>query len=117
MNCKSCYDEVIKFVSEAESRLGVGFSLNEARSKRLKSVCAAIDTLITKLEFDYYEVAVDDTDKRLTVSLFCDEIILEGDQAKKFFSLIKQIDSFAFAKSKDDGIRIDLNIDELWVGK
>lgn len=105
MNYKSCYDEVIKLASDAESRFGESFAINEEKNNRLGSICAAIDKLITKLEFDYYEVAVDDTDKRLTVSLFCDEIILDGDHARQFFCLIKKMDSFSFTKSKDDGIR------------
>lgn len=112
---KNCYTEVIGLVKEAETRFASSFTVDKEVEQKLKSVCSDIDEIITKLEFDYYEVAVDDTIKRLTISLFGDEIILEGKQMKLFFALTNKLNSFSFSKTKEDGLRIDLNIDGLWV--
>ena len=117
MSEKSCYTEVVGLVKEAELRFASNFAVDKKVEQKMKAICTDIDKMITKLEFGYYKVAIDDTDKRLTVSLFCDEIILEGEQSQLFCSLVKKISSFSFVKSEDGGIRIDLNIDGLWAGK
>lgn len=117
MSEKNCYTEVVGLVKEAELRFASSFAVDKRVEQKLKAICSDIDKMITKFQFDYYEVAVDDTIKRLTVSLFGDEIILEGEQMKSFFALAKKLSSFSFSKSKDGGLRIDLNIDGLWVGK
>lgn len=114
---KNCYTEVVGLVKEAELRFASRFAVDKKVEQKLKAICSDIDKMITKLEFDYYEVAIDDTIKRLTVSLFGDEVILEGEQMESFFILARKLSSFSFSKSKDDGLRIDLNIDGLWVSK
>ena len=114
MSENNCYDEVISLIKEAERRFAGSIAVDKNIEQKLKAVCSGIDEMINKSEFDYYEVVIDDTIKRLTFSLFGDEIILEGEQMKSFLAVAKNLSSFSFVKSKEDGLRVDLNIDGLW---
>lgn len=117
MMLDNCYSSVLKLISEASRRFGNQFCVNKAKAENLEEVCEIIEELISEFECEHFDATVNDEEKSLTLSVWYDDIILQGGSSHSFFSLIKMLDSFSFSKSNEDSLRIDMNINRLWVEK
>lgn len=107
--CKGFVDDLL---SEAVAEFSPAYTLRKSAQERLDKVCELVDALAEELDCESVDVSVNTSNKRLTIMVICDDIILENN-AHPFFELIKVLDSFAFSKCKEF-LRIELNIDGLW---
>lgn len=52
--------------------------------------------------------------KVLTISIFCDEVILENGRENGFCKLLQEVTSFSISKAAEDTLRLDMNIAGVW---
>lgn len=116
MENTGCYESVIELVNEATNLLS-GYALNQEKRETLGTICETIDKLICELEsFECVNGSIDDTTKRLSISILCDDAIFQHGRESVFFTLIKMLSSFSFSKA-GYRLQINLNIDGLWEKK
>ena len=117
MEYTGCYESVLEIVDEGTSRFG-GYELNKEKCEALSSICEAADKLFGEMEdCECVTASVDDTTKRITISLLCDDVIFQHGRESVFFTLIQMLSSFSFSKAKGGLLQIDLNIDGVWEKK
>lgn len=114
MDFKGCRSAVMELVDEASKEFGSKYVLNQAQFDKLDGICDGVDKLIEDFDCEYFDVSVDDITKQFTIEVVCDEVIFEHGRSHEFFKLIQLLSSFSFSKKGREGIRIALNIDNMW---
>lgn len=109
--CKPFVDEVIE---ESTKEFGTAYVLQPKVRDRLYAACEVVDEIVPELDCDVVDVSVNTSSKQFTIMIVCDDMVLEHGRTHKFFQLIKMVNSFAFSKSGQESLRIELNIDGLW---
>lgn len=109
--CKPFVDEVIE---ESTKEFGAAYALQSKVLDRLYVACELVDEIVPELDCDAVDVSVNTSNKQFTIMVICDDMVLEHGRTHKFFQLIKMANSFAFSKSGQESLRIELNIDGLW---
>lgn len=109
--CKPFVDEVIE---ESAKEFGAAYVLQPKVRDRLYAACEVVDEIVPELDCDVVDVSVNTSSKQFTIMIVCDDMVLEHGRTHKFFQLIKMVNSFAFSKSGQESLRIELNIDGLW---
>lgn len=113
----SCYSLVMELINEMSLKDSHSTPLNQERFKFIDHICELVDSLICGFECRCVRANINDITYGLTISIWCDELILQGEISNDFFSLIKMISSFSVSKSQDDDLRIGFNIDDIWMVK
>lgn len=81
MNCKKLAEIV---TDEASAQFAPLLKENPQRKQFLKACCDEIDTLVPMIDADSLSVEVDDVETTVTISMECDEIIMESDRHKLY---------------------------------
>lgn len=110
----TCRNEVMSFIDEASKDFGAQYILNKEQADKLDSICDSVDKFIEDFDCEYFDVSVDDITKQFTISIVCDEMILEHGRSNEFFKLIQMLSSFSFSKKGREGICVAMNIDNMW---
>lgn len=114
MEYKPCYNEVTSIIFDASKQFGRDYVLQEGKFGRLRDICVIIDELAQELDAEALDVSIDEYSRRLSISIECEEMVLEYGRTSDFFKLIKMVDSFSFSKAGDDLMRVDFNIERMW---
>ena len=109
-----CYDSVMEIVDEGAKEFAATHTPNEEKKAVLGDVCEAVDNFVGEIDCNFVDVSVNSNSKQLTIDIGCDDIILHGGRDSQFFTLIQMVDSFSFSKTKNGGLCIALNVDNVW---
>lgn len=113
----SCYSLLMELINERNLNDNHSTPLNQERFESIDHICELVDSLIYQFRCRCVEADIDDATHVLTISIWCDEIVLVGEKSNDFFSLIQMISSFSASKSQDGDLRIDFNINDIWTVK
>lgn len=115
MEYLGCYNAVIEAVSEATEQFKQLYTLNHERYSGLLTICKKVDELFDNIECLCMDVSVYDVPvKRLSIEMECEDIILQDESQQAFLNAVQMFGSFSFSKTKNDNLRISLNIDDMW---
>jgi hypothetical protein len=110
-----CFDAVDEVVLEATKQYGSQYVLNRSFYEKLPEVCDCVDKLFEELDCLSIEVNVYDVpEKRVSIEIVCDEVVMQHGREHTFFQTIQMFDSFSFSKSKNGNVCISLNLDTMW---
>ena len=91
-------------------RLLLSHRKNPSRSAELEKV----DALFEEIDCSVIDASVNMDNKVLTISIFCDEVILENGRENRFCKLLQEVTSFSISKAAEDTLRLDMNIAGVW---
>lgn len=115
MGQDSCKEKVNELLSD----LGASRVMDKERYETLPEICDLVDEIVKIIEEDGVceEVLVSGNAEEniLVFSIFCDEIVMQRGSTHPIFKLVQMIDSIKFSKARDDVLRIDFYITDLWL--
>lgn len=114
MEYNGCFDTVHGLIEDASKEFGAGFVISPEKSEQVNRACEKIDALFGEIDCSVIDASVNMDNKVLTISIFCDEVILENGRENGFCKLLQDITSFSVSKAAEDTLRFDMNISDIW---
>lgn len=112
MSERSFYGGAVDLIAEATERHGPGFRLDPEMTAELPTISILTEALAKRTE-GQYDIEVDDN-MRLTVSVVCDELILDSTNVKEFCQLVRLADATGFSTPGVDMMTIRFRFDRFW---
>lgn len=115
MSLVKCFDVVSMVTDEAGSQFGRLWEVDKEKELALKKCCEIIDTLAEEFGGISYEVEVDDITMDITVSLVCNEIVVEGAE-HGLYSSMQCAKRFAVKRATEgeETIQLDYVFPGIW---
>jgi hypothetical protein len=104
--------EIMELVDKATVKFKDSYKSDE-KFETFETACEEIYELVQEFDCECMDVDVDEFTKRLTISLECDEIVLQHGREHCFFDLVKRTNSFSFSKD-GEFLRVSFDFDGLW---
>lgn len=95
-----CFDIVSMVVDEATSQFAPLWKINKEKYRTLEQYCDTLDSLADEFDAESFDVEIDDITMTITITMECDEIIIES-QNHKYYSIAQRLTAFGFSVSKD----------------
>lgn len=114
MEYNGCFNTVNELVREASEKFGSKYIIDKDKIEKIESLCVNVDALFDEIDCSMIDAIIDEANKSLTISIFCDEIVFENGRNNTFCGLIKDVDSFLFTKAANDVLKIDLIVADVW---
>lgn len=77
MEYKGCFDTVHGLIEDASKEFGAAFVVSPEKSEQVSRACEKVDALFEEIDCSVIDASVNMDNKVLTISIFCDEVILE----------------------------------------
>lgn len=114
MEYKGCFDTVHGLIEDASKEFGAAFVVSPEKSEQFSRACEKVDALFEEIDCAVIDASVNMDNKVLTISIFCDEVILENGRENSFCKLLQEVTSFSISKAAEDTLRLDMNIAGVW---
>lgn len=95
-----CFDIVSMVVDETTSQFAPLWKINKEKYRILEQYCGALDSIAEEFDGESFDVEVDDIAMTITITMECQEIIIES-QNHKYYSLAQRAIAFGFSVSED----------------
>lgn len=114
MEYKGCFDTVHGLIEDASKEFGAAFVVSPEKSGQVSRACEKVDALFEEIDCSVIDASVNMDNKVLTISIFCDEVILENGRENGFCKLLQEVTSFSISKAAENTLRLDMNIAGVW---
>lgn len=101
MSFMKCFDAASIVIEEANERLSPLWKADEERLNIFKQYCEAIDLLSDEFDGESFEVEVDEITMEISITLECDEIVIES-KTHELYDLVKRAIRCSFSASNDN---------------
>lgn len=113
MSFIKCFDIASMVIDDATERFRPSMRLNHERVGIFKQYCSALDELSNEFEGESFEVEVNEITMEITVSLECDEVVIESSN-HVFYELVKRAVKYGFRTSEEGNLIIKFVFPSLW---
>lgn len=113
MSFIKCFDVASMVIDDATERFSPLWKPNSERLDIFKEYCDAIDKLSKEFDGESFEVEVDEISLEITVSLECDEVIIESSN-HILYELAKRTVKYGFSVSDEGNLLVKFVFPSLW---
>ena len=114
MEYKGCFNTVHGLIEDASQEFGAAFIISPEKSEQVGRAREKVDALFEEIDCSVIDASVNMDNKVLTISIFCDEVILENGRENGFCKLLQEVTSFSISKAAENTLRLDMNIAGVW---
>lgn len=109
-----CFDVVDAVIQEANEKFAPTMKINGRYYDTLKNYCSVIDSLAEEFGGESFEVKVDEAKMTVSIKMECLDITIKR-STHKFYSLLRQTQSFDFYSDPETGnLIVEFVFPSLW---
>lgn len=112
VRCLDVVSDVIKDINIEHSQ---EWDINDEKEDALIKSCKKIDKLIDELDASEYNVTVNEDNKSITISILCDEIVVDEEDCN-LYNILRCADSISLS-NEDNRICADVTFNNIWKTK
>ena len=113
MSFVKCFDAASMVIEDANERFAPLWKPDTEKLDMFKQYCEAIDSLSREFDGESFEVEVDEITMEISVTLECDEIVIESKE-HVFYELAKRAVRCGFSAAGKDTLLVRFVFPSIW---
>lgn len=108
------YAEVLDFIKKEAGGLGAGYHVNAEKIPAIQMACGIFDQMVHEFDCSEFTIGANKKGCGVTFVLECFDMVLRDGTNHMFFDLISVMDLFRFSKAKENTVRAEFVMENVW---